>query len=119
VSKFAPASAILELGDGFYDPVEPAKLNGVGVRYFDESLSTSLGLDLAVDQISEHFLGFKPLEGSLSEPLALRYHGHQFRQYNPDIGDGRGFLFAQCEAEGRLLDFGTKGSGRFILSVLA
>ena len=28
-------------------------------------------------------------------PLALRYHGHQFRVYNPDLGDGRGFLFAQ------------------------
>ena len=111
MSKFTPARSILELGDGFYDPVEPAKFKGIGVRYFDESLSRSLGLDLASDQVREHFLGFKPLEGSLSEPLALRYHGHQFRQYNPDIGDGRGFLFAQCEAEGKLLDFGTKGSG--------
>ena len=44
----------------------------------------------------------------------MRYHGHQFRVYNPDLGDGRGFLFGQLrEAEtGRLLDFGTKGSGR-------
>jgi uncharacterized protein YdiU (UPF0061 family) len=32
--------------------------------------------------------------------------------YNPDLGDGRGFLFAQMLAEdGRLLDLGTKGSG--------
>ena len=43
----------------------------------------------------------------------MRYHGHQFRVYNPDIGDGRGFLFAQLRDErGRLLDFGTKGSGQ-------
>jgi uncharacterized protein YdiU (UPF0061 family) len=42
----------------------------------------------------------------------MRYHGHQFRSYNPDIGDGRGFLFAQLrDRTGRLLDFGTKGSG--------
>jgi len=42
----------------------------------------------------------------------MRYHGHQFRQYNPDLGDGRGFLFAQMrDKDGRLLDFGTKGSG--------
>jgi len=27
------------------------------------------------------------------------------------LADGRGFLFAQCEADGKLLDFGTKGSG--------
>src|SRR3954469_14117134 len=43
----------------------------------------------------------------------MRYHGHQFRVYNPELGDGRGFLFAQLrEAEtNRLLDLGTKGSG--------
>ena len=33
--------------------------------------------------------------------------------YNPDIGDGRGFLFAQLrDARGRLMDLGTKGSGQ-------
>jgi len=42
VSKFTPSSAILELGDGFYDAVKPAEFNGVGVRYFDEVLSNSL-----------------------------------------------------------------------------
>jgi serine/tyrosine/threonine adenylyltransferase len=49
----------------------------------------------------------------LIQPLALRYHGHQFRAYNPDLGDGRGFLFAQLfDDRGRLLDLGTKGSGQ-------
>ncbi len=53
-----------------------------------------------------------PLPDNLPQPLALRYHGHQFRSYNPQIGDGRGFLFAQMrDAQGRLLDCGTKGSG--------
>jgi hypothetical protein len=53
------------------------------------------------------------LPGNLPQPLALRYHGHQFRVYNPDIGDGRGFLFAQMrDGTGRLLDLGTKGSGQ-------
>jgi len=111
VNSFGASKAILELGEGFFDPVEPANLNGVGVRYFDDTLAKSLGLDLTQDQVSEHFLAFKPLPNSLPEPLALRYHGHQFRHYNPDIGDGRGFLFAQCEQDGKLLDFGTKGSG--------
>src|SRR5690606_23201838 len=62
----------------------------------------------------DHFGRFKPLAGSFGQPLALRYHGHQFRAYNPDLGDGRGFLFAQCRdvEDGRLLDFGTKGSGK-------
>lgn len=60
-----------------------------------------------------HFGRFRPLDGSLPRPLALRYHGHQFRQYNPEIGDGRGFTFAQLrDAGGRLMDLGTKGSGQ-------
>ena len=53
------------------------------------------------------------MPGTLPRPLALRYHGHQFRVYNPDIGDGRGFTFAQLrDARGRLMDLGTKGSGQ-------
>jgi len=60
-----------------------------------------------------HFGRFTALPGSLTTPLALRYHGHQFRVYNPEIGDGRGFLFGQArDSAGRLMDFGTKGSGR-------
>src|SRR3546814_13090826 len=60
-----------------------------------------------------HFGQFQALADTLKEPLALRYHGHQFHVYNPDIGDGRGFLFAQLrDGAGRLLDLGTKGSGR-------
>ena len=48
----------------------------------------------------------------MPEPLALRYHGHQFRVYNPEIGDGRGFLYAQLrDGLDRLLDLATKGSG--------
>ena len=53
------------------------------------------------------------MSDNLPQPLALRYHGHQFRVYNPEIGDGRGFLFAQLrDGAGRLLDLGTKGSGQ-------
>ncbi|HZB69612.1 MAG TPA: YdiU family protein, partial [Sphingomicrobium sp.] len=60
-----------------------------------------------------HFARFEPLPDNLPRPLALRYHGHQFRVYNPDIGDGRGFLFAQLrDDQDRLLDLGTKGSGQ-------
>ena len=61
---------------------------------------------------SAHFGRFTPLPDTLPQPLALRYHGHQFRQYNPEIGDGRGFLSAQLQdGSGRLMDLGTKGSG--------
>lgn len=111
MSKLRGSTAISELGEGFFDPVAAANFNCVDVRYFDDALATSIGLELTLDKVKTHFLEFDPLPGSLPQPLALRYHGHQFRHYNPDIGDGRGFLFAQCEHDGKLLDFGTKGSG--------
>ena len=111
MSKFQGSTAILDLGDRFYDPVEAAEFTSQGIRYFDTSLANSVGLELSAEQVETHFLDFEPLPGSLAQPHALRYHGHQFRHYNPGIGDGRGFLFAQCEVGGKLLDFGTKGSG--------
>jgi uncharacterized protein YdiU (UPF0061 family) len=49
---------------------------------------------------------------SLRPLLALRYHGYQFGEYNPQLGDGRGFLYGQVRGkDGDLYDFGTKGSG--------
>ena len=68
---------------------------------------------LTEEEWGRHLCRFEPLPGNLERPLALRYHGHQFRVYNPDLGDGRGFLFAQMrDADGRLLDLATKGSGQ-------
>lgn len=69
--------------------------------------------DISEENWISHFGRFEPFEGSLPRPLALRYHGHQFQSYNPQLGDGRGFLFAQVlDEEDRVLDFGTKGSGQ-------
>ncbi|MEO6361319.1 MAG: protein adenylyltransferase SelO family protein, partial [Sphingomicrobium sp.] len=104
---------ILELGSEFYDSVEPADFPQCVPRFFNDRWAARIGLDdLGDDRQCAHFCRFEPLAGNLSKPLALRYHGHQFRVYNPDIGDGRGFLFAQLRDDReRLLDLGTKGSG--------
>ena len=108
---FRPSTAILALGEDFYDPVEPAVFPKPVLRYADAHSAAAIGLS-DPDWIAR-FARFEPIPGSLPEPLALRYHGHQFRSYNPEIGDGRGFLYAQClDEQGRLLDFGTKGSGQ-------
>jgi serine/tyrosine/threonine adenylyltransferase len=105
---------ILELGDAFYDAVEPARFPQCMPRFVHRRWAEGIGLgDLSEQQWAAHFCLFEPLPDNLPRPLALRYHGHQFRVYNPDIGDGRGFLFGQLrDSDGRLLDFGTKGSGQ-------
>ncbi|HYG49068.1 MAG TPA: YdiU family protein [Allosphingosinicella sp.] len=106
--------AILQLGDDFYDPVEAAGFPRTLLRFRNDRWAPSVGLgDLSDEDWVRHFGRFEPLPGNLERPLALRYHGHQFRVYNPDIGDGRGFLFAQLrDSRDRLLDLGTKGSGQ-------
>ena len=108
-----PSRAIEPLGPDFYDPVKPAQFPEHILRFRNDRAAAAIGLEtLPDDAWLEHFARFAPFEGSLPTPLALRYHGHQFRHYNPDLGDGRGFLFAQFFADdGRLLDLGTKGSG--------
>lgn len=113
-SSYLPETAILSLGEPFYDAVEAARFPQTILRFRNQRWAEAVGLgDLDAEQWIAHFGRFEPLPGSLPQPLALRYHGHQFRVYNPDIGDGRGFLFAQLrDGAGRLLDLGTKGSGR-------
>ncbi len=103
------------LGEPFFDLVTPARFPEHRVRYRNVRAAARIGLDALSDEAwVRHFGRFEPLPGSFPQPLALRYHGHQFRNYNPDLGDGRGFLFAQGHdlQDGRLLDLGTKGSGR-------
>jgi uncharacterized protein YdiU (UPF0061 family) len=115
VPGFQPATTHAELGDTFYDPVDPARFPEHILRYRNQRWARRVGLEgLDTTQWIDHFGRFRPLPGSFDRPLALRYHGHQFQYYNPDLGDGRGFLFAQCRdlEDGRLLDLATKGSGR-------
>ncbi|MFM2256877.1 MAG: hypothetical protein RIQ28_724, partial [Pseudomonadota bacterium] len=104
---------IASLGAQIGDPVRAAPFPKAVLRFRNDRWAASVGLDdLSDTQWIEHFGRFTPLPGNLPEPLALRYHGHQFRVYNPNIGDGRGFLFAQLrDHEHRLLDLGTKGTG--------
>ncbi|HVI97946.1 MAG TPA: YdiU family protein [Sphingomonas sp.] len=113
-ARYRPETTILALGDAFYDPVEAARFPETNLRFRNDRAAAEVGLDdLTDDQWIAHFGRFEPLPGSLLQPLALRYHGHQFRVYNPEIGDGRGFLFAQLRDDrNRLMDLGTKGSGQ-------
>ncbi len=113
-AAYRPETTILDLGDAFYDRVEAARFPETRLRFRNDRAAAQVGLgNLADDQWIAHFGRFEPLPGTLREPLALRYHGHQFRVYNPEIGDGRGFLFAQLrDSSGRLMDLGTKGSGQ-------
>lgn len=112
---YRPDPRFMRLGPAFSDPVRPADFPQTLLRWRHDRAAASVGLDtLSQDEWIAHFGRFQPLPDNQPGPLAMRYHGHQFRSYNPDLGDGRGFLFAQLREAGtdRLLDLATKGSGQ-------
>ena len=110
---YQPAPRFHALGDEFFDPVRAADLPLKAVRFRNDAAAATVGLPgLSEAEWRAHFGRFEALPGQPG-PLAMRYHGHQFRTYNPDLGDGRGFLAAQLiDDQGRLMDLGTKGSGQ-------
>lgn len=104
-------SALESLGNEFFDLVRPATFPQHILHFRNDDLLPVLGLK--PDRVSDrHFIEFFGRFQGQQSCLALRYHGHQFGQYNPYLGDGRGFLYGQIRGiDGHLYDFGTKGSG--------
>ena len=114
-SAYRPDPQVPKLGPEFADPVVAARFPETILRFRNDRAAVTVGLDALTDaEWIACFGRFEPLPDNISRPLAMRYHGHQFRVYNPELGDGRGFLFAQLReaGSGRLLDLGTKGSGQ-------
>lgn len=112
--SFKPRVDYSQLPPGFSDPVRPAEFPRLELRYWNHPWANRVGMaDFSAEDRAKYFGKFQSLPGCQPEPLAMRYHGHQFRHYNSQLGDGRGFLYAQIEdpIDGKLLDFGTKGSG--------
>jgi uncharacterized protein YdiU (UPF0061 family) len=114
-AAYRPDPLFQTLGGEFADPVGAAAFPQTILRYRNDRAAVTVGLEgLTEAEWLAYFARFEPLPDNQPKPLAIRYHGHQFRSYNPEIGDGRGFLFAQLReaGTGRLLDLATKGSGQ-------
>lgn len=125
---YRPEPRFFDLGADYGDAVKAAEFPQTILRLRNDRAAAEVGLETLSDaEWLAHFGRFAPLPGQPG-PIAMRYHGHQFRVYNPDIGDGRGFLAAQMREppqaallreqddrdtqNPRLLDLGTKGSGQ-------
>ena len=107
--NYEPAIESLE---DYHDIVTAAEYPMHKLRWRNDDLLPVIGLDpsqASDDDFIEAFGHFQ----SVRPFLALRYHGYQFGEYNPQIGDGRGFVYGQVRGiDNQLYDFGTKGSGR-------
>jgi len=104
--------ALENLGEDYYDPVPAAAFPQWILRFRNDKLLPQIGLDPAQVSDADFLEAFGEFQG-VRPFLALRYHGYQFGEYNPNLGDGRGFLYGQIRGvDGELYDLGTKGSGR-------
>ena len=110
---YRPEPRFFDLGEDYGDAVRAAAFPQAVLRFRNDRAAAEVGLESLTDaEWIDHFGRFAPLPGQPG-PIAMRYHGHQFRTNNPDLGDGRGFLAAQIRDDrGRLMDLGTKGSGQ-------
>ncbi len=106
------------LGITFYEKTNPVPVVNPTLIKFNESLARELGLSVdPSDTINTAalFSGNRISEGA--EPLAMVYAGHQFGQFNPQLGDGRAILLGEIKSpNGDLFGIQLKGSGRTLYS---
>lgn len=90
----------------------PSPLHGSSLIQVNQSLARELGLapEQAADELLQWLSCREPSEHG--KTLAMKYGGHQFGQWNPQLGDGRGLLLGSLlNQQGDYLDVHLKGSG--------
>lgn len=100
------------LPNTLYTEQPPQGLPDPKLVIHSESTAQLLGLD--TKELNEgDALQVLSGNGILSNwrPLAMKYTGHQFGHYNPDLGDGRGLLLSQVKNNDGIWDLHLKGAG--------
>lgn len=101
----------LELPQSFYTRVQPTPLKDAKMVCFNHRLAQDMGFH-ATNEANWARVGggTELLEGM--DPVAMKYTGHQFGNYNPELGDGRGLLLWETLGpDGRRWDWHLKGAG--------
>jgi uncharacterized protein YdiU (UPF0061 family) len=101
------------LPNTLYSYVSPAGIENPKLVIANHQLAQQLQINpesLEEDTALQLFSGNQVLPSW--QPLAMKYTGHQFGHYNPDLGDGRGLLLADCiDNNGIRQDLHLKGAG--------
>lgn len=104
----------LTLGESFYEKIKPTPVAEPALIKFNHDLAEDLGVSSR--DLDEVFLA-RVFSGNLihdtCDPLAMAYAGHQFGNFNPQLGDGRAIYLGELDlVNGGSLDIQLKGSGR-------
>lgn len=100
-----------QLSQPFHHNVTPSPLNHPHWVHWNSNFALSLNLpEQSNTEMLNAFSGIALPEAF--KPIAMKYAGHQFGYYNPDLGDGRGLLMAEIKAnDGHRYDIHVKGAG--------
>ncbi|SDJ97514.1 protein adenylyltransferase SelO [Microbulbifer yueqingensis] len=102
-----------DLGDAFGTPVPPSPFERPDFIHANPAVMQQLGIDpaeAANPAWAEYGCGKRLFHGS--RPFAMKYTGHQFGVYNPDLGDGRALLLGELERDGTRWELHLKGAGK-------
>lgn len=94
-------------------PVTPRLLKGQKLAMVNHALAVQLQLPESWWQ-DDYIIKLlcSPTTPLTRHSVAQKYAGHQFGQWNPFLGDGRGLLLGEVEAvDGQLTDLHLKGAG--------
>jgi uncharacterized protein YdiU (UPF0061 family) len=106
------------LPDAFHQSIEPTPVPDPYLVAFSPDAAKLIDLDpveATRPEFVQAFAGNWRLPGS--DPVAMKYAGHQFGSYVPQLGDGRAILLGEVRnAAGERWDLHLKGGGRTAFS---
>ena len=98
------------LPERMFTRVAPDPLHAPRLRHVNTALADRLSID---STNTDDWAAFINGDEAWGDPIAMKYMGHQFGHFNPDLGDGRGLLMGQYrDANQKLWDFHVKGAGQ-------
>ncbi|OPX55912.1 Uncharacterized conserved protein YdiU, UPF0061 family [Oceanospirillum multiglobuliferum] len=107
-----------QLPSHFYQQVAPTPLESPYLVSINIEVAKQLGINpysLDPEDLIQICSGQGLLAGG--QPLAMKYAGHQFGVYNPQLGDGRGLLLGELiTPQGQRFDLHLKGAGKTAFS---
>lgn len=94
-------------------PVKPFPVTQARVAMRNEALAKELGINIDDLETPSLLSAIFSENGALQEnSIAQKYGGHQFGQWNPNLGDGRGLLLGEIKSpQGTFWDLHLKGAG--------
>lgn len=110
----AVSNSFAKLPNTLFSQVSGSALPNPEWLHINHSLGDELGLNAEFwdsDTALQIMSAGQALPDGIS--LAMKYCGHQFGVFNPDLGDGRGLLLGEITAQdGKLWDLHLKGAGQ-------